>query len=42
MLAANHFKNRGKDEELVAVLENKSYAIDAIQVINGRTRGKGN
>ncbi len=42
MLAANHFKDRSKDEELVAIVENKSCAIDAIQVINGCTCGKGN
>ena len=42
MLAANHFKDRSKDEELVAVVENKSCAIDAIQAINGCTCGKGN
>lgn len=42
MLAANHFKDRSKDEELVAVVENKSCAVDAIQAINGCTCGKGN
>ena len=42
LLASNHFKDRSKDEELVAIVENKSCAIDAIQVINGCTCGKGN
>ncbi len=42
MLAANHFKDRSKDEELVAVVENRSCAVDAIQAINGCTCGKGN
>ena len=42
LLAANHFRNRSEDEELVAIAENRSCAIDAIQVINGCTCGKGN
>lgn len=42
LLAANHFRDRSKDEELVAVVENKSCAVDAIQAINGCTCGKGN
>jgi len=42
LLAANHFKDRSKDEELVAIVENISCAFDAIQVINGCTCGKGN
>lgn len=41
-IASNHFKDRSKDEELVAVVENKSCAVDAIQVVNGCTYGKGN
>jgi formylmethanofuran dehydrogenase subunit E len=41
-LAANHFKDRSKDEELVAIVENRSCAVDAIQAINGCTCGKGN
>jgi len=41
-LAAEHFKNRSEDEELVAVVENRSCAVDAIQVVNGCTCGKGN
>ncbi|WP_311135549.1 MULTISPECIES: FmdE family protein [unclassified Methanosarcina] len=42
MLAAERFKDRSKDEELVAVVENRSCAVDAIQAINGCTCGKGN
>jgi formylmethanofuran dehydrogenase subunit E len=41
-LAANYFRNRSKDEELVAIVENKSCAVDAVQAINGCTFGKGN
>ncbi|MPM53223.1 hypothetical protein SDC9_99988 [bioreactor metagenome] len=41
-LAAERFKDRSEDEELVAVVENRSCAVDAIQVINGCTCGKGN
>lgn len=41
-LAADHFKDRSEDEELVAVVENRSCAVDAIQAINGCTCGKGN
>jgi formylmethanofuran dehydrogenase subunit E len=37
LLAANYFKDRSKAEELVAIVENRSYAIDAIQVINSCT-----
>lgn len=33
---------RAKDEELVAVVENDSCAVDAIQVMTGCTFGKGN
>ncbi|MFX1296142.1 MAG: FmdE family protein, partial [Promethearchaeota archaeon] len=33
---------RSKDEELVAIVENDSCAVDAIQYINGTTFGKGN
>ncbi len=40
--AAEQFKDRSEDEELVVVVENKSCAVDAIQVINGCTFGKGN
>ncbi len=41
-VAANHFKDRSEDEELVAIVENRSCAVDAIQVVNGCTFGKGN
>ncbi|AAM03833.1 formylmethanofuran dehydrogenase, subunit E [Methanosarcina acetivorans C2A] len=41
-LAADRFKDRSEDEELVAVVENRSCAVDAIQAINGCTCGKGN
>lgn len=34
--------NRSKDEEIVAVVENDSCAVDAIQVLTGCTFGKGN
>lgn len=33
---------RPRDEELVAVVENKSCAVDAIQMVTGCTFGKGN
>lgn len=33
---------RSRDEELVAVVENSSCAVDAIQVVSGCTFGKGN
>ena len=33
---------RSQDEELVAVVENRSCAVDAIQVVSGCTFGKGN
>ena len=33
---------RSEDEELVAIVENDSCAVDAIQYINGTTFGKGN
>jgi formylmethanofuran dehydrogenase subunit E len=36
------FKGRAEDEELVAVVENNSCAVDAVQVITGCTFGKGN
>lgn len=41
-LAADRFKERSEDEELVVVAENRSCAVDAIQAINGCTCGKGN
>ncbi len=34
--------DRARDEELVAVVENKSCAVDAIQLLTGCTFGKGN
>ncbi|MBU0992222.1 MAG: formylmethanofuran dehydrogenase [Proteobacteria bacterium] len=34
--------NRSKDEEIVAVCENDSCAVDALQVILGTSSGKGN
>ncbi|NTV15797.1 MAG: formylmethanofuran dehydrogenase, partial [Desulfobulbaceae bacterium] len=34
--------SRAEDEELVAVVENDSCAVDAIQVLTGCTFGKGN
>ncbi|NOZ25951.1 MAG: formylmethanofuran dehydrogenase, partial [Nitrospirae bacterium] len=33
---------RSEDEELVAIVENNSCAVDAIQVMTGCTFGKGN
>ncbi|MDA8240528.1 MAG: FmdE family protein [Nitrospiraceae bacterium] len=36
------FKGRAEDEELVAIVENNSCAVDAIQVMTGCTFGKGN
>lgn len=33
---------RAKDEELVAIVENNSCAVDAVQVVTGCTFGKGN
>ncbi len=42
ILAADRFKERSEDEELIAVVENRSCAVDAIQAINGCTCGKGN
>lgn len=36
------FKGRAEDEELVAVVENNSCSIDAVQVMTGCTFGKGN
>lgn len=42
LLAAERFKDRAMDEELVAIVENNSCEVDAIQAINGCTFGKGN
>ncbi|MDA8090299.1 MAG: FmdE family protein [Nitrospiraceae bacterium] len=36
------FPNRPQDEEIVAVVENDSCAVDAIQLLTGCTLGKGN
>lgn len=36
------FKRRSEDEELVAIVENNSCAVDAVQVMTGCTFGKGN
>jgi len=36
------FKERAEDEELVAIVENNSCAVDAVQVMTGCTFGKGN
>jgi formylmethanofuran dehydrogenase subunit E len=41
-LALKEFGLRAKDEELVAVVENNSCAVDAIQLFCGCTFGKGN
>ncbi len=38
----NNFSLRPEDEELVAVVENNSCAVDAVQVVTGCTFGKGN
>ncbi len=42
IFALNKFGDRAADEELVAIAENNSCAVDAIQVIIGCTFGKGN
>jgi len=34
--------DRSEDEELVAIVENNSCAVDAVQVLTGATFGKGN
>ena len=34
--------DRSKDEELIAIVENDSCAVDAVQVLSGCTFGKGN
>jgi len=41
-LALQEMKMRAKDEELVAIVENNSCAVDAIQAMLGCTFGKGN
>jgi formylmethanofuran dehydrogenase subunit E len=40
--ALSEFKGRSEDEELVAIVENNSCAVDAVQVMTGCTFGKGN
>src|SRR5512135_3418633 len=40
--ALSEFKGRAEDEELVAIVENSSCAVDAIQLMTGCTFGKGN
>jgi len=40
--ALTECKGRSEDEELVAIVENNSCAVDAIQVMTGCTFGKGN
>lgn len=42
LLALTEFNERATDEELVAIVENDSCAVDAIQVMTGCTFGKGN
>ena len=41
-LAIREFRSRSEDEELVAVVENNSCAVDAVQLMTGCTFGKGN
>ncbi|MGE5301092.1 MAG: FmdE family protein [Acidobacteriota bacterium] len=40
--ALKEFKGRAEDEEIVAIVENNSCAVDAIQAMTGCTFGKGN
>jgi formylmethanofuran dehydrogenase subunit E len=42
VFALKELGDRATDEELVAVVENNSCAVDAVQVITGCTFGKGN
>jgi formylmethanofuran dehydrogenase subunit E len=42
LCALEHLGKRAKDEELIAIVENNSCAVDAVQVITGCTFGKGN
>ena len=42
MLALKELGERAIDEELVAIVENNSCAVDAVQVMTGCTFGKGN
>lgn len=41
-LALSEFAERSADEELIAIVENNSCAVDALQVMTGCTFGKGN
>lgn len=41
-LAMKELGRRAKDEEIVAIVENNSCAVDAVQVMTGCTFGKGN
>lgn len=40
--ALKEFRGRSRDEELIAIVENNSCAVDAVQVMTGCTFGKGN
>lgn len=42
LFALNQLGEGAKDEELVAIVENNSCAVDAVQVVTGCTFGKGN
>lgn len=42
VFALKQFGKRSPDEEIVAIVENNSCAVDAVQVITGCTFGKGN
>ncbi len=42
LIALKELGQRAEDEELVAIVENNSCAVDAIQVMTGCTFGKGN
>ncbi|MEW6067968.1 MAG: FmdE family protein [Nitrospirota bacterium] len=42
LLALKQLGERAEDEELVAIVENNSCAVDAVQVVTGCTFGKGN
>lgn len=42
MRALKEFESPAADEEIVAIVENNSCAVDAVQVVTGCTFGKGN
>jgi len=42
IVALKKFGDRAEDEEIVAIVENNSCAVDAVQVVTGCTFGKGN